>query len=365
MLWHIYLTRYCNLQCSYCGADPAFETIPHEPQYSVDSLIEFLKKDKEPIINFYGGEPLLRIKYMVSIIDRCLEEIPKTKFVLQTNGLLLHKIPEKYVNLFHSILVSIDGRPRITNNYRGEKVFDRLKDNLNYITNKCLFKGELIARMTVSRHSKIFEEVTYLLNPDSGLGFTHVHWQLDALWNSETWSDFSTWIQKTYNTGITTLLDWWKHRILKTHKIPGIVPFLGIMSTLLTNKKTTIRCGAGISSYTISTDGSIIFCPIGPEEPEAVVGSLSSEVNNLKKIFVGEPCSSCEVLGICGGRCLYTNFFKPGTESDYIEVCNATKFLIKKLEEMKPDILLCIEKGMVTLDDFMYPEINNGTEIIP
>lgn len=365
MLWHIYLTRYCNLHCTYCGADPLFETIPHEPQYDTEKLISFLKNDIEPIINFYGGEPLIRIKNMIAIIDACLEKLPNIKFVLQTNGLLLYKIPERYVNLFHSILVSIDGRPEITNNYRGATVFTKLRENLDYITKICNFKGELIARMTVSRHSDIYEEVTYLLNPENGLGFTHVHWQLDALWNSESWPDFSTWINETYNNGIQRLVEWWQKQLVNNHIIHGIVPFLGILTTLLTNSKTGIRCGAGTSSYTISTDGSIIFCPIGPEEPEAIVGSLDTEVQELKKVHVGEPCTSCEVLDICGGRCLYTNFFKPGTENDYTEVCNATKFLIKKLENLIPEIVTLISNGMYNQNDFLYPEINNGTEIIP
>ncbi len=365
VLWHIYLTRYCNLHCTYCGADPKFETIPHEPQYDIKKLLSFLKQDSEPIINFYGGEPLLRIKNMVEIIDSCLSEVSNIKFVLQTNGLLLHKIPEKYVNKFHSILVSIDGRPSITNNYRGTNIYQKLQENLDYITKTCNFKGELIARMTVSRNSDIYEEVTYLLDPKNDLGFTHVHWQLDALWNSESWPDFSTWLQGKYNSGIQRLIVWWKNELVSNNKIYGIVPFLGILTTLLTNSKTDIRCGAGISSYTISTDGSIVFCPIGPEEPEAIVGSLDSEVKDLKKIYVSEPCTSCEVLDICGGRCLYTNFFKPGTESDYIEVCNATKYLINEIRVITPQIQEYIKAGKYKENDFIYPEINNGTEIIP
>ena len=365
VLWHIYLTRYCNLHCTYCGADPVFETIPHEPQYELQKLIAFLKMDESPIINFYGGEPLIRIKNMQSIMDACLQEIPNIKFVLQTNGLLLSKIPVNYIDKFHSILVSIDGRPPITNNYRGQKVFQKLKENLHYITKTCNFKGELIARMTVSRNSDIFKDVTYLLDPDNDLGFTHVHWQLDALWNSEPWSDFTTWIQETYNTGLQHLLTWWKSELLERGKIHGIVPFLGILTTLLTNSTTSLRCGAGISSYTISTDGSIIFCPIGPEEPEAIVGTLDSDVKDLKKVHVGEPCTSCEVLDICGGRCLYTNFFKPGSENDYYEVCKSTKFLIQNLEQIKSEIIDARKKGLIQERDLHYPEINNGTEIIP
>ena len=304
MLWHIYLTRFCQLSCTYCGADPLFETIPHNPQYDTEELISFLKKDYSPIINFYGGEPLLKIDSMIDIMDKCLVQIPNIRFVLQTNGLFLDKIPAFYVNLFHSILVSIDGRPELTNSYRGSNVFEKLHENLRYITKDCLFKGELIARMTVSRNSDILKDVTYLLNPKNKLGFTHVHWQLDALWNSESWNDFDQWMQNIYNSGIKHLVDWWVNEIRETRKIPGIVPFLGILTTLLTNEKTNIRCGAGVSSYTISTDGSIIFCPICPEEPEAVVGTLTTEVSKLKKIHLQEPCITCEVRDICGGRCL-------------------------------------------------------------
>lgn len=365
MLWHIYVTRYCNLHCTYCGADPLFESIPHEPEYDLKQLISFLKQDNQPIINFYGGEPLMRIKNMLSMIDACLAEVANVKFVLQTNGLLLHKIPEQYVNLFHSILVSIDGRPKITNGYRGSKVFEKLQENINYITKTCAYKGELIARMTVSKRSDIFEDVIYLLDTDNQLNFTHVHWQLDALWHSEIWPDFSDWIKNEYNPGIEKLIDWWINEIAITKKIPGIVPFLGIITTLLTNTQTAIRCGAGVSSYTISTDGSLIFCPICPEEPEAVVGSLDSQLSTIKQVHLQEPCTSCEVRDICGGRCLYTNFFRPGLESDYIEVCNATKFLIEKLRLLIPEINDFVSKGDFSLEDFMYPEINNGTEIIP
>lgn len=365
MLWHIYLTRFCNLSCTYCGADPLFETIPHDPQYNVEKLISFLKQDTEPIINFYGGEPLLRISQMIEIINRCLKEIPNTKFVLQTNGLFLHKIPQEYVPKFHSILVSIDGRPELTNNYRGTGVFEKLKENLDYISNNCNFSGELIARMTISRNSDIFKEVTFLLDSKNALGFTHVHWQLDALWNSESWTDFSTWINNVYNPGIDHLTHWWIDEMIEKGRIHGIIPFLGITTTLLTNTKTAIRCGAGISSYTISTDGTLVFCPIGPEEPEAIVGSLDSELGSIKKINVGEPCTSCQVLDICGGRCLYTNYFKPGSETDYNEVCNSIKLLIQKLEDRLPEIKRLILQGTIKEEQIFYPEINNGAEIIP
>lgn len=365
MLWHIYLTRYCNLQCTYCGADPTFETIPSEPQYDKKDLISFLKQDPEPIINFYGGEPLLRIHRMLELMDSLEEHVPNVKFVLQTNGLLLHKVPVEYVRKFHSILVSIDGRPSITNNYRGKTVFNKLQKNLQYIIKTCNFEGELIARMTISRYSDIYEEVKFLLDPENDLGFTHAHWQLDALWNSENWPEFSSWIHNNYNEGIKRLLTWWISTIKEKESVPKIIPFLGIMTSLLTKTPTGIRCGAGQTSYTISTDGNLIFCPICPEEPDALTGSIHSSITDIKKVPLTEPCLSCEIISICGGRCLYTNHFKTGSEEDYNAVCDATKFLIANLQKEIPIIKNSISLEKISYQDIIYPDINNGTEIIP
>jgi putative peptide-modifying radical SAM enzyme len=365
MLFHVYLTRYCNLQCIYCGADPLFETIPHEPGYSNADLIKFLQNDPDPIINFYGGEPLLRINNMIDIMNLSYSTISNVKFVLQTNGLLLHKIPTDYVTKFHSILVSVDGRPEITNNYRGKDVFEKVKKNLLHIKKSCSFTGELIARMTVSRHSDIFQEVVYLLDPKNNLGFTHAHWQLDALWNSDSWENFTDWIENIYNPGLKNLINWWVGQIVDQSIIYNIIPFLGIISSLLTNSKTKLRCGAGESSYTISTDGQIMFCPICPEEPEAVVGSLDNTIDELKVVNVSEPCTTCSELDICGGRCLYTNFFKIGSNQDYETVCNSTIFLINNLRAILPIIQSVITEGKFSIQDFIYPEINNGAEIIP
>ena len=39
--------------------------------------------------------------------------------------------------------------------------------------------------------------------------------------------------------------------------------------------------------------------------------------------------------------------------------------LINKLKEIKPKLVKLINKGMLSLKDFDYPEINNCCEIIP
>jgi hypothetical protein len=55
----------------------------------VFKLKKFIEKDKQAVIIFYGGEPLLQIEKIKEIVDNI--NVP---FRMQTNGKLLDKIPE-------------------------------------------------------------------------------------------------------------------------------------------------------------------------------------------------------------------------------------------------------------------------------
>jgi uncharacterized protein len=98
-------------------------------------------------------------------------------FMIQTNGLLLNKLEPKYVNRFHTILVSIDGQENLTDYYR-EKAPITSHRNLK-LNKKNGFTGELIARMTIMEKTDINEQVRWLLDNDE-FSFSSVHWQLNA-----------------------------------------------------------------------------------------------------------------------------------------------------------------------------------------
>ncbi len=166
MHYHIILTKECNLNCNYCGGGS--DTPPKEIQYSIADLKSFLSQDANPVVEFYGGEPLLRIGTMEQIMDSIAG-----RFVLQTNGLFLDRIDPQYLAKFHSILVSIDGTSEVTDRERGRGVHDRLMNNLEIIRRRG-FSGDLVARMTITEGTDIYQNVRYLL--DTGV-FDHVHWQ--------------------------------------------------------------------------------------------------------------------------------------------------------------------------------------------
>ncbi|NPA74492.1 MAG: TIGR04084 family radical SAM/SPASM domain-containing protein [Euryarchaeota archaeon] len=356
MLYIVFLTGVCNLRCRYCGGTIPEEVMPHEIEYSVDVLKEFVMKDEEPVIAFYGGEPLLRIKKMMEIMDT----VPAKKFVVQTNGFFLHQVPRDYLNRLDAILVSIDGIREVTDFYRGKGVYDIVVDRVNKIRSS--YRGDIIARMAVSEESDIYRDVRHLLS----LPFDHVHWQLNVVWApDDSWHDFDRWVNGSYNPGITRLADWWIEEI-KDGRIPGIVPFQGVIKRMLFHE-TGLPCGAGRNAFAIATDGRVLACPIGGEYEWNNLGTIwnRTPATLRNSVEIDEPCRSCDIYNICGGRCLFANKERYWGMEGFAKICGTVRHLVKEMERARKVIEELIEEGKYQMQDFNYPPFNNTTEIIP
>ncbi|MCG3254437.1 MAG: TIGR04084 family radical SAM/SPASM domain-containing protein, partial [Candidatus Heimdallarchaeota archaeon] len=239
MNWFVITSTKCNLRCRYCMNEP-HPDLPIQPAWKTQDLVDFLSQDKSPTICFYGGEPLLEINKILEIMN----QIDAEHYTLQTNGLLLNKLPTEYLTRFSTILVSIDGDEETTDVNRGKGTYDKLSINIKDIRSRG-FTGDLIARMTISETSEIYRDVVYLIE-NAELTFDHVHWQLDVEWDEgmETrWDDFPEWMLK-YNEGISRLVDYWVTN-LERGKNKGMVPLLGIFRHILNNTSTDLPCEAG------------------------------------------------------------------------------------------------------------------------
>jgi len=91
---------------------------------------------------------------------------------------------------------------------------------------------------------------------------------------------------------------------------------------------------------------------------------LTSPNETLKEIYVQEPCSSCEYLDICGGRCLYSNYAQLWPEEGQKLICESVIHLIQGVYDVLPKIEDLIEKKIILEYDFDY-EKYFGPEIIP
>jgi uncharacterized protein len=376
MFFHVILTSECNLQCKYCfgesiddfneefGDDIEVDyELPRSLSYELEFLNKFCQQDPDCVLTFYGGEPLLQMDKLRQIMDK----VTPKHYMMQTNGLLLDKLEPKYVNRFHTILVSIDGQEDLTDAYRGAGTYRKVVDNLKLIK-KNGFKGELIARMTIMEQTDIEKQVKYLLNnPD--FSFTSIHWQLNAgFWSNDYHSrNFEEWTKTSYIPGVERLVHFWVDQIQNSGTVLRLYPILGIANSLLhQEKKCFMRCGAGWINYAIQTDGYIIPCPTMWGMKEYYLGNIKdADPRKLERIFVVEkPCVDCKKLDICGGRCLYTNITKRWSDDAYNKVCYTVEQLIKAVECEVPRIRRLISNGKVGIDDFDYVKYN-GAEIIP
>lgn len=341
MLYIIMITPCCNLTCSYCSGD--LHGMPKTISYDKQILYDMISKDKQAVVAFYGGEPLLQ----PTTVKDFIKNLKADHFVINTNGYYIRSI-EDILGCFDTILLSIDGGKQITDHYRKRGCYQKVLDALDII-HQSDFSGELIARMTISYKSDIYLDVKHLLDL-----FPFVHWQIDAVWSC-LWdlSSFKDWVESSYKPGLKKLISWWISEI-QQERIPGIIPFLGIMSRLLYGGGL-LPCQAGTESIAISTDGKILACPIAPESLWNNLGDIS---RGFQKISVDEPCPSCDVYPICGGRCLYANKERLWGNEGFEAICDMTRFLIHELENVVP---IC----ELYKDRIVYPPYNNTTEIIP
>ncbi|PKK86457.1 MAG: putative peptide-modifying radical SAM/SPASM domain-containing protein [Thermoplasmata archaeon HGW-Thermoplasmata-1] len=356
MLYIVSTTGLCNLCCRYCGGSISEEVMPHEVQYDIEKLARLVGDDPDATVAFYGGEPLLRIP----LISEMMEKLPAKRFVVQTNGTPLDELPQELLCRFDAILVSLDGRRHVTDTNRGEGVYDRVVANVEKI--RPIFGGDLIARMAVSEECGIYEDVMHLFSLD----FDHVHWQLNAIWASDdSWTDFGKWIYESYNPGITRLKELWLGE-MKKGKILGIVPFQGIVRRMFFGGEG-VPCGAGSTSFAVATDGRILACPICGEYEWNRIGELGKEtVQSLRgRVGINEPCRSCDVYAICGGRCLFANREGHWKQEQFDLVCMTVRHLAREMRDAKKRIDELLKAGTITREQLDYPQFNNTTEIIP
>jgi len=342
--------------------EPNSSVMPIHLEVDIKRLKRFISRDPEPIICFYGGDPSMR----PDLIRRIMDSIYAKHYVIQTNGIMLHRLGEDYIRRFDTILLSIDGRREVNDYYRGLGVYDKVIDRARYIRS-IGYRGDLVARMAVSSRSDIYKEVTHLLQLD-GL-FSHVHWQLDVLWDyppMQRYRDFNGWVER-YNNGVSRLIHLWIREMEDGHVL-GIAPFKGLMWSMLTGERRRyLRCGSGIDAYAIATDGRILACPIAPEFRFNVVGYIDrDDIESIRdRALIGEPCLSCSYYDLCGGRCLFTNKTMFWGLEGFRKVCETVFHLIDELRRVESRVRELVSEGIISLEDIKYPPYTNSVEIIP
>lgn len=350
MLWLVLTTGKCNLTCDYCGGSFPSHIVPWKVSYDIQKLKNAIERDHNATVIFYGGEPLMNPKFIMQVMDN----VKAKRWGIQTNGIGIKLLPERYWKRMNVALLSIDGREEVTDKHRGKGVYKVVVKNAKYLKELGL---ETIARMAVTQDSDIYEEVMHLIS----LGvFDKIHWQLNVIW-SERWN-FEEWAQKSYLPGVKRLIDYFMTELRKG-KVVKIIPILGVLSAHFFKKYRGVACGAGYESVSISTDGRVLSCPIAVREKWAELGTVESF--KLLDEPLPEECRNCEYKNYCGGRCLYTIKEKYWGEEGFKAVDDVTKEYLKNVLSLVPEINELVKEGVIRLSDLYYDPTEDSTEVIP
>lgn len=154
------VTENCNLRCKYCifsGNYEDFRTHANNTMKldtaikSVDKFIDYVNKwtesspEKQPIISFYGGEPLLNYNLIKEVVKYVNSKQFNTMYSMTTNGTLLNdEIIKFLVDNNFLISVSLDGDKEINDKNRVfpnnlgsfDIVFNNIKKIQNEIKNQ-------------------------------------------------------------------------------------------------------------------------------------------------------------------------------------------------------------------------------------
>jgi len=360
----IYATERCNLACSYCEKVEDIKNQVQDISYSMETLLNFLKKTSDLSLHFYGGEPLLNIPFIGDV----LKEVSCRHINIQTNGLILDKLDNSILEKTKVISISLDGPEKVNDRYRGKGVYKRAIMQAKKLRKKG-YKGLVNVRMTTSPGVKIDEAVLHFIR-DCEFMFDSIHWQLNVLFHDDDmWctdkDKVRKWFKSSYNPGITRLVRLWADEIIKNNIVLQIIPFIGIMHSLLADSPVkNLRCGAGCDMWAITTAGDIYPCPVMRSYPEFRLGNISdNEPSDLKPAFsLREPCTSCNVFNLCGGRCLCANLKNEWNDEGYELVCGSVKHLINELKKVYPKIKNLVDRNLVSMKEF---EAFQDYEVIP
>lgn len=178
------VTDACNLNCTYCGYGELYNDYDKRegknmPVEKAVAMIDYLSKlwksnknqsyNKVVFISFYGGEPLLNMKFIKLIINYIKTiDVPRSFiYTMTTNAVLLDKYIDFLVENQFNILISLDGNKK-NNSYRVDKkgnyCYWKVMKNINYVKNKFpeYFKNKVNFNSVIHDRNS-YEEIFYFI----------------------------------------------------------------------------------------------------------------------------------------------------------------------------------------------------------
>jgi len=357
------ITQDCNLNCQYCifSGIYYFKRKRSKKSLNIDIVRKALKyvfnilkdrNEKEFIIGFYGGEPLLRFDIIRTIVElsRIIFSGWRLRYSLSTNLTLLNRqMIDFFIDNKFAIQVSLDGPPE---NHDEKRIFHNGKGTFSCIMNKL----DTIKKINDSYYrDNIQFEAVY--SKDLSLKKVYDFFITNELVKT---NDIILSFVNEYNTNYYLRFPYDKSRLLDEYRIifntiygkmdkkmylypieSELISFFSALLNDLTIKRFSCLFGSCLFDIRLFLDAKGYFhiCekinhnfPIGNvwnglnfEKMSQIANSFISLMNN--------KCKKCEVKYLCH-RC-YPIFAKDGIFGSNDEFCeNSRQSIITNLEDL-------------------------------
>jgi len=305
MLFNIWVTNTCNMDCSYCyeGKNKKNKVLDVAGADRIITYVETLCKKSNPeniVINYHGGEPLVNLDIVKYLTNRFKELIgEKALFGMTTNATLLDEDTASFLseNFRYNLSVSIDGT-RKTHDYNrrligGSGTYDIVVKHIRYLLSK---RKDVRARMTYTPETvaELFLNVEHLID----LGFTVIVPVPD--YSDNRWNENHARILEE-----ETFKLYMKYADSDGVRISIVNPRFNLVKG---------RCNAGEGEINIDCDGSLYPCTCMVGNKDYFSGTVDRPMTDIIIDIVrnGEvaptDCTGCGLAHWCiGARCKLVN----------------------------------------------------------
>lgn len=316
----------CNMNCSYCfaaqgdfGMKPGLMSLEVAKQ-AVDFLIAHSGGRRHLEIDFFGGEPLLAAGMLKDLVEYCrrLETLhgKEFTFTLTTNALLLDdEVIDWVIANNISVIMSLDGRPKVHDQYRP------LKDGAgSYAAIIPRIKAMVAAnpvsyyiRGTFTRQNLDFaDDCRHILE----LGFSSLSLE-PAVGPDNGYAiqaaDLPR-VKQEYERLAELLLEYYQ----SGHKVHFYHFNLDMQQGPCLAKRLT-GCGAGVEYLTVTPEGNLYPCHQLVGEEGFLLGNVFQDEldSGIKQLFStcqvhDKECIRCWARYYCGGGCLAQAYLQNG-----------------------------------------------------
>lgn len=311
------LTNRCNQMCKYCYEQELTELFNGDMSDSVlhssaEKIVE-ATCETPVVVDFFGGEPLLRFDLIQKFVEIVAEKhLPNhVSYTITTNGTLLDNLTLGWLsNHKFSIIIALDGPQNIHDKNRvacdGNGTWYQVISNIRRLRHFAI-PWSVIATLTRNGLSPS-EVCRYFFNlkiPKVTLHNVFNTSSTSFMWRDEDKQKIEEEVQKLgilYENYLLNDLGPWTI----------VQPVIEMIYRYITGNKKTMGCTGGLKSIVVSPNGAIYPCQRLIGYSPLTLGNIEKQIWTIDKTKLWKQitemnswCARCNVHQMCSNSCFY------------------------------------------------------------